>query len=108
MTVIAQGGEEINLSAVMPVGKVTIVDFYADWCGPCRQISPHLEQLARQDPNVVLIKVDIVNWNTPVTRQYGIQSVPNVRVFNRRKQMVGSPTSSLSAVEGYIDQAKRL
>jgi thioredoxin 1 len=40
---------------------VTVVDFYADWCGPCKQLSPSLEQMARTDPEIALRKIDIVN-----------------------------------------------
>jgi thiol-disulfide isomerase/thioredoxin len=107
VTVISEGGREVDLSALLPVGKVAIVDFYADWCGPCRKISPHLEQLAKNDPEVVLIKVDIVKWDTPVARQHQIRSVPNIRVYNGRGQVVGSPTSDLNAVRRNIEQAKR-
>ena len=87
--------------------NLVILDFYADWCGPCRRISPYLERLAQQDPEVVLVKVDIVNWNTPVTRQYGIRSVPNMRVYDQRGQSVGQPTSDFNAVRRYVDQAKK-
>jgi thiol-disulfide isomerase/thioredoxin len=107
VTVISEGGREVDLSALLPVGKVAIVDFYADWCGPCRKISPHLEQLAKADPDVVLIKVDIVKWDTPVTRQHQIRSVPNIRVYDGRRQMVGSPTSDLNAVRRNVEQAKK-
>jgi len=106
ITVVAQGGQQVDLRAFMPPGKITIVDFYADWCGPCRQISPHLERLAQSDPDVVLVKVDIVEWGTPVTRQYGINSVPNIRVFDRRNQTVGQPTSNFNAIQQYVAQAK--
>ena len=107
VTVISEGGRAVDLAALLPAGKVAIVDFYADWCGPCRKISPHLEQLARSDPEVVLIKVDIVKWDTEVARQYRIRSVPNIRVYNGRQQAVGSPSSDLNAVRLYVDQAKR-
>jgi thiol-disulfide isomerase/thioredoxin len=107
ITVVAQGGRQVDLRTLMAPGKVTIVDFYADWCGPCRQISPYLERLASSDPDVVLVKVDIVNWGTPVTRQYGINSVPNIRVFDRRSRAIGQPTSSFDAVQRYVSQAKR-
>jgi thioredoxin 1 len=88
-------------------GKITIVDFYADWCGPCRRISPQLEQLAKTDPDVVLLKINIVNWNTPVTRQFGIESVPNVRVFSRIGSQLGEATSDVSLVKQRVEQAKR-
>lgn len=107
VSVVSQGGREIDLRSMLPPNKVAIVDFYADWCGPCRQISPHLEELANSDPEVVLVKVDIVKWGTPVTRQHQIRSIPNIRVYNRQKVMIGNPTSDLAAVRRYVEIAKK-
>lgn len=107
VTVISNGGAEVNLGSLLTPGKITVIDFYADWCGPCRQISPHLERLAREDPEVNLVKVDIVKWNTPVTRQYGIRSIPDIRVYDRLGRSVGTPTSSLQQVQRNVAQAKR-
>jgi len=104
--VISDRGEQVDLPALLTVGKITIVDFYAEWCVPCQRISPQLEQLAKQDPDVVLIKIDIVNWNTPVTQQFGIKSVPNMRVFDRTKTQVGEATHDLNLVMQRVEQAK--
>ena len=95
----------VDLNSLMPAGKITVVDFYADWCGPCRQISPHLEKLVSENSDVVLVKVDIVKWGTPVTEQHDINSVPNIRVFDRNRKPIGNPTSSLSAVKSYLSKA---
>jgi thiol-disulfide isomerase/thioredoxin len=107
LTVVANGGQEVNLASMLVPGKVTVVDFYADWCGPCRQVSPHLERLAREDPDVNVVKVDIVKWNTPVTQQYNIRSVPNMRVYGRTGRVVGSPTSDFRQILRDVEQAKR-
>ena len=106
--IVSNGGEQVDLPSLMAPGKITIVDFYAEWCGPCRQISPHLEQLAKTDPDVVLLKIDIVNWNTPVTRQFAIQSVPNVRVFGRTGAELGDATPDVGLVMKRVEQAKGL
>jgi len=106
ITIISNGGEEVNLLALLPSDKITIVDFYADWCGPCKQIAPRLEQSVKGDPEVVLIKIDIVNWGTPVVRQFGIQSVPNLRVFGRTRTQIGDPTHDLNLVLQRVKQAK--
>lgn len=103
---ISQGGAAIDLSSILVPGKITIVDFYAEWCGPCRYMGPKLEELAQGDPEVFLRKVDILKWGTPVTAQYNINSVPNVRVFNRSGKMVGEPTSGLEIIKANIRQAK--
>ena len=63
----------------LALGNVTVVDFYADWCGACKWLSPHLEQIARSDPEIALRKIDIVNWKTAVARQYHIGSIPQVK-----------------------------
>jgi len=104
--IVSNGGQEVDLPALLADDKITIVDFFAEWCSPCRRISPQLEKLAKDDPDVVLLKIDIVNWNTPVTRQFGIQSVPNVRVFNRAKAQVGEPTPNVNLVLERVKQAK--
>ena len=104
--IVSNGGQEVDLPSLMVPGKITLVDFYAEWCGPCRQISPQLEQLAKTDPDVTLLKIDIVNWNTPVIRQFGIQSVPNVRVFDRTGKQLGDATHDVSLVMKRVEQAK--
>ncbi len=105
--VVSNRGQQVDLAALLVPGKVTIVDFYAEWCGPCRQLGPHLEQLAKEDPDVVLLKIDIFDWNTPVTQQFGINSVPNVRVFNPAKTQIGDGTYDLTSVQERIRQAKK-
>ena len=104
--VISNGGRPVNLGSLVSRGKVTIVDFYADWCGPCRQIGPMLERLAHSDPNVNLVKVDINKWKTPVAKQYNISSIPNMRVYDRQGKLVGKPTSSYGDVVTYVKKAK--
>src|SRR5438093_8553455 len=69
--VIAHGAQ-VDISKHLALGNVTVVDFYADWCGPCRQLSPSLEQMARTDPEIALRKIDIVNFNTAVVKQFHI------------------------------------
>ena len=104
--VFSAGGQAINLDNVLVEGKVTIVDFYADWCGPCRAISPALEQIASSDPAVYLRKIDIVKWGTPVTQQYKINSIPHIRVYGKNGKMIGSSTLDINTIKKYISQGK--
>jgi thiol-disulfide isomerase/thioredoxin len=55
-------GAPVDITKHLALGSVTVVDFYADWCGPCKWLSPHLEQMARSNPEIALRKIDIVNW----------------------------------------------
>ena len=103
--IISNGGQQANLPSLLAEGKITIVDFYAEWCGPCRRLSPQLEQLAKDNPDVVLLKIDIANWGTPVVEQFGIHSIPNVRVFGRDKQQVSNSTSDINQVSRNVKVA---
>lgn len=100
------GGNLVDLKDIIVPGRITIVDFYADWCEPCKKMSPYLEHIAKNDPDVFLRKIDIVQWGTPVTNQYGIRSIPDVRVFDRSGRMVGSPTHDFNQILSYIGRSK--
>jgi len=97
----------VDITKHLALGNVTVVDFYADWCPACRYLSPSLEQMARTDPEIALRKIDIVDWKTAVIRQYNIHSIPQVNVYNRRGQLVGTVVSANAAeVKRYVAQAK--
>lgn len=57
--------------------KPAIVDFYADWCGPCKAISPILEELAAENPDIVIYKVN-VDKQKEVSAAFGIRSIPTL------------------------------
>jgi thioredoxin 1 len=100
-------GAQVDINQHLAVGNVTVVDFYADWCGPCRQLSPGLEQMARSDPEIALRKIDIVNWKTAVVRQYNINSIPQINVYNRDGRLVGTVVGAdIDKVKSYVAQAK--
>ncbi|NLF73725.1 MAG: thioredoxin [Candidatus Anammoximicrobium sp.] len=64
------------LKANVPV----LVDFYADWCGPCRMLAPVLEELARETANAKIVKVNI-DENPQLAARYGVEAIPNLKVF---------------------------
>ncbi|MBU1086669.1 MAG: thioredoxin family protein [Candidatus Omnitrophica bacterium] len=101
---INEKGKSVKLDSLLVPGKVTIIDFYADWCGPCKKISPKLEKFVCKYKDVYLRKVNIVNWKTPVIKQFKIESVPHVRVYDRDGNIVGEPTSSYKNVEWYVEK----
>jgi thioredoxin 1 len=59
----------------------TVVDFYADWCGPCRMVSPIIEALSSEyDGRVKFVKVN-TDDNPDIAMKYGIMSIPTIIVF---------------------------
>jgi thiol-disulfide isomerase/thioredoxin len=100
-------GALVDINQHLALGNVTVIDFYADWCGPCRQLSPSLEQMARSDPDIALRKIDIVNWRTAVARQFNIHSIPQVNVYDRGGRLVGSVVGAdIDKVKSYVARAK--
>ncbi len=77
-------GARVDITGSLAPGKLTVVDFYADWCGPCRSIAPKLDRLATANPDDLAIrKVDIINWDSAVAAQYRLQSIPHLKLFDR-------------------------
>ena len=67
--------------AVLKADKPVIVDFWAEWCGPCRQVAPILDEIAREHADkVTVVKVNI-DENPQVARDYQILSIPTMNVY---------------------------
>ena len=65
---------------------LTVVDFYADWCGPCKMLAPVLEQVDKELEDVNFVKVN-VDENEDITRQFGIMSIPTLIIFKDGEQV---------------------
>jgi len=57
-----------------------LVDFYADWCGPCKMIAPVLEQIAAESDDFKIVKLN-VDENMAVAQQYGVRAIPTLLVL---------------------------
>jgi thioredoxin 1 len=79
----ANNFNEKVLQSEVPV----LVDFYADWCRPCRALTPVLEELARETPNARIVKVN-VDENPELAARYRIESIPNLLIF-RESRLTG-------------------
>jgi thioredoxin len=83
---------------VLEAGQPVLVDFWAPWCGPCRIIAPHLEELDSERDDLTVVKMN-VDENPETAAKYGIMSIPTLILFKNgevAKQVVGAlPKSRL-------------
>ena len=86
-------GEAIKLKDHLAPGKIAIFDYYADWCGPCRLLTPKLERLLLKYKNIALRRVDIGNWESEaakqVTKKYSLPGLPYVRIHGPKGKFLG-------------------
>ena len=69
------------------IGKgLTLVDFYADWCGPCKMLSPIIEELSNEVNDVKIIKVNI-DEHSEIAQMYGVMSIPTLILFKDGKEI---------------------
>ena len=64
--------------------KLIVVDFFATWCPPCKMIAPYFEELAKQNPDVEFVKID-VDQNSETSEQYGIRAMPTFKFIKGGK-----------------------
>lgn len=91
-----------KLSDIIQSSQLTLVDFYATWCGPCRMMHPVLEQLKKElGDSIRIVKVD-VDKNEAVAMQMRIQSVPTLMIFKegemKWRQSGAMPSTELKRV----------
>ena len=78
---------DANFNEYANSGKPMVLDFWAEWCGPCRMVSPIIDELAQEyEGRVVIGKMDVDN-NDEVVGQFGIRNIPTV-LFLKNGEMV--------------------
>ena len=111
----ANPGQAVDVASVLKKTSATkffIVDFYSKFCPPCMRISPLLEQLGEKRPDVQVVKLDInrpdvqgIDWQSPLAKQYGLQSIPHFKIYDASGKLVKEGDSAYKEVVGWLKQA---
>ena len=81
---------------VLEADRPVLVDFWAPWCGPCRIIAPHLEELAVEREDLIVMKLN-VDENPQISAQYNVMSIPMLLLFKHGQvahQIIGAMPKS--------------
>jgi thioredoxin 1 len=91
---------------VLKSGEPVIVDFWAEWCGPCKMIAPALEEIAKaMGPKVKIVKINI-DENPQTPSKYGVRGIPTLMAFKDGKVVstkVGAAPKN--ALQSWIEQS---
>lgn len=72
-----------NLDATIREHDIVLIDFWAEWCGPCKSFAPVFEKVAERHPDIAFGKVDIESEQA-VAQQFGIRSIPTLAIFREQ------------------------
>ena len=97
--------DENFATEVLKADKPTVVDFWAEWCGPCKQIGPILEEISIQYKNKIKILKINIDENPETPQKYGVRGIPTLMLF-KGGNLIDTKVGSLPklALESWITQ----
>jgi thiol-disulfide isomerase/thioredoxin len=108
---LSKQGEDVpSLEGHAVAGKVTVFDFYAVWCAPCRKVDAHLFPLLAERGDLAIRKLNVVSWETPLAARHlkNVPSLPYVIVYGKDGRRVAAVAGlDLAALDRAIAEASR-
>jgi len=86
---------QTNFEEVMASGKPVVIDFWAEWCGPCRMLAPIVDELAAEYGDKVVIGKCDVEENDEITTKYGVRNIPTI-IFLKNGELVDKQVGACS------------
>ena len=81
-----------NFEQIKSSEKTVLLDFYADWCGPCRMVSPLVDEIAEENPSYLVGKINVDN-EPELAEEFGVSSIPTLVVMKNgeiKSQVTGA------------------
>ena len=104
-------GRRVDIAQILAPGKITIVDFYADWCGPCHVLEARLQHLMQGKKNLAMRRVNIGKWDNDAAKQateLRAAALPYIRLYDARGKFITAVTGGMwDEVLAAIDKASR-
>jgi len=100
MVKVCKTHDELKQELTDAGDKLVVIDFFAEWCGPCKVIAPIIGEMATANPNVVFLKVD-VDENEDSAAEYGISAMPTfifIKKGAKVDDMMGANAEKLKAI----------
>jgi len=95
----ASDGERVDLAKTIVPGKITVIDYWAEWCSPCHLLDARLQHLVLANPRLAVRRVNIGKWDNAAskqaTKEFGLEALPYVRVYDARGKFVGAETGGM-------------
>jgi thioredoxin 1 len=95
--------DDIVMKSTDPI----IVDFYADWCGPCKKLGPELEKASQSEKCFKLIKVN-VDYFADISEKYNVSGIPHVILFYNGKQEMTFTGYDINSMHKMVQKCKEL
>ena len=76
-----------NLKSLVNKGKIVLIDFYADWCGPCQTLTPIISQVAKEYTGKINVLKINIDKNQPLANKLSIRSIPTMVLYREGQQV---------------------